>query len=82
MPNKPTFNMTHTVTVHRQEKTADGLGTRRVEDGVVIADLDIIIDFDYLTKTMGDKAVRSKRKVSRALHGAITIKAKNLRGGA
>lgn len=54
--------------------TQDGYGFTTVDDGFIIADLDVHVDIEALVAAIGRRAIKSKSGKSILQGGAVTVR--------
>jgi hypothetical protein len=59
--------------------TEDGRGWTSQPDGVDAGDIMVEIDIGRIIDELGERALKSKRRTSRAMNGAIVARASNVR---
>lgn len=63
----------------KKQSTLDGRGWTTVPDGRDIADIEIEIDLDAIKRQLVDKAMSNKSRCAKICHGAVVVRARNLR---
>lgn len=64
---------------HKKVPTDDGRGFKVIADGIEMGDITLEIDVAAISRRLGEKALASRGKRSRALGGLIVVRASNVR---